>query len=280
MIVEASLVKKQRKTRLPQYILRASGLLYISLMILIPLLVILQDGLRQGFSELIRQVNLPIARHAILLTLWTSALMTVINAIMGLATAYTLVRYDFPGKRLLNAVIDLPLSIPTLVTGVMLVMLYGPQEAIGRFLLEKFNLQIIFAPLGIVLSLLFISFPFVVRNIQPVLQDLDQTQERAAATLGANSWMIFRKVILPALVPPMLSGALLSFSRAVGEFGAVVIVAGNIPLKTQTGAVYVLGAVESENRLGASAVSLVLIGLAFLVLAAANLVHKRWGAHK
>ena len=280
MIVEASLVKRQRKTNLPHYILRASGLLYIGLMILIPLLVIFQDGLRQGFSELIRQVNLPIARHAIFLTLWTSALMTVINAAMGLATAYTLVRFDFPGKRLLNAVIDLPLSIPTLVTGVMLVMLYGPQEAIGRFLLEKLNLQIIFASPGIVLSLLFISFPFVVRNIQPVLQDLDQTQERAAATLGANSWMIFRKVILPALVPPMLSGALLSFSRAVGEFGAVVIVAGNIPLKTQTGAVYVLGAVESENRLGASAVSLVLIGLAFLVLAAANLVHKRWGAHK
>lgn len=280
MIVEASRVQNQTKTNLPDYLLRISGLLYIGLMILVPLLVILQDGLRQGFSELIHQVTLPIARHAILLTLWTSALMTLINALMGLATAYALVRFDFPGKRLLNAVIDLPLSIPTLVTGVMLVMLYGPQEAIGRFLLEKFNLQIIFATPGIVLSLLFISFPFVVRNIQPVLQDLDQTQEQAAATLWANSWMIFRKVVLPALVPPMLSGALLSFSRAVGEFGAVVIVAGNIPLKTQTGAVYVLGAVESENRLGASAVSLVLIGIAFLVLAAANLIHKRWGAHK
>ena len=278
--MEAILVKRESKTRLPQTMLRASGLLYIGLMILVPLLVILQDGLRQGFSELFHQVSLPIARHAILLTLWTSTMMTVINALMGLATAYTLVRFEFPGKRLLNAVIDLPLSIPTLVTGVMLVMLYGPQEAIGRFLLEKFNLQIIFATPGIVLSLLFISFPFVVRNIQPVLQDLDQTQERAAATLGAGSWTIFRKVVLPALIPPMLSGALLSFSRAVGEFGAVVIVAGNIPLKTQTGAVYVLGAVESENRLGASAVSLVLIGIAFIVLAAANLIHNRWGAHK
>ena len=278
--MEASLLKRQNKTRLPQYVLRVSGLLYIGLMILVPLLVIFQDGLRQGLSELIRQVTLPIAWHAILLTLWTSTLMTIINALMGLATAYTLVRFEFPGKRLLNAIIDLPLSIPTLVTGVMLVMLYGPQEAIGRFLLEKFNLQIIFATPGIVLSLLFISFPFVVRNIQPVLQDLDRTQERAAATLGANSWRIFRKVVLPVLVPPMLSGALLSFSRAVGEFGAVVIVAGNIPLKTQTGAVYVLGAVESENRLGASAVSLVLIGIAFIVLAAANLIHKRWGAHK
>jgi sulfate transport system permease protein len=249
-------------------------------MILIPLIVILQDGLRQGFAELIHQVRLPIARSAILLTLWTSSLMTIINAVMGLMTAYALVRFEFPGKRVLNAIIDLPLSIPTLVTGVMLVMLYGPQEAIGRFLLEKFNLQIIFAKPGIVLSLLFISFPFVVRNIQPVLQDLDQSQERAAATLGANSWTIFRKIVLPALIPPMLSGSLLSFSRAIGEFGAVVIVAGNIPLKTQTGAVYVLGAVESENRLGASAVSLILIGIAFIILALANLIHKRWGSHK
>ncbi len=278
--MEVSRIQNPARTGLPHFLLQVSGLLYIGLMILVPLLIILQDGLRQGLSELIRQVTLPIASHAILLTLWTSALMTVINAVMGLATAYALVRFDFPGKRLLNAIIDLPLSIPTLVTGVMLVMLYGPQEAIGHFLLEKFNLQIIFAVPGIVLSLLFISFPFVVRNIQPVLQDLDQTQERAAATLGADSWTIFRKVILPALVPPMLSGALLSFSRAVGEFGAVVIVAGNIPLKTQTGAVYVLGAVESENRLGASAVSLVLIGIAFIVLAAANLIHKRWGVHK
>jgi sulfate transport system permease protein len=278
--MEISLDHRQSKTRTPERLLRASGLLYIGLMVLIPLIVILQDGLRQGFAELIHQVTLPIARSAILLTLWTSSLMTIINAVMGLMTAYALVRFEFPGKRVLNAIIDLPLSIPTLVTGVMLVMLYGPQEVIGRFLLEKFNLQIIFAQPGIVLSLLFISFPFVVRNIQPVLQDLDQTQERAAATLGASSWTIFRKIVLPALVPPMLSGSLLSFSRAIGEFGAVVIVAGNIPLKTQTGAVYVLGAVESENRLGASAVSLILIGIAFIVLALANLIHKRWGSHK
>jgi len=278
--MEISLDHGQSKARTPERLLRASGLLYIGLMILVPLIVILQDGLRQGIGELIHQVTLPIAWSAILLTLWTSSLMTVINAFMGLATAYTLVRFDFPGKRVLNAIIDLPLSIPTLVTGVMLVMLYGPQEAIGRFLLEKLNIQIIFAKPGIVLALLFISFPFVVRNIQPVLQDLDQTQERAAATLGAKPWTIFRKIVLPALIPPLLSGSLLSFSRAIGEFGAVVIVAGNIPLKTQTGAVYVLGAVESENRLGASAVSLILIGIAFSVLALANLVHKHWGSHK
>jgi sulfate transport system permease protein len=249
-------------------------------MIFIPLVVIFQDGLQQGLSEFWHQITLPIARHAIFLTLWTSALMTVINAVMGLITAYVFVRYEFPGKRLLNAIVDLPLAIPTLVTGVMLVMLYGPQETLGRFLSERMGLNIIFAPPGIVTSLLFISFPFVVRAIQPVLQDLDLEQERAAATLGAKPWTIFLRIVLPALIVPVLSGSLLSFSRAVGEFGAVVIVAGNIPLKTQTAAVYVLGAVESENQLGASAISIVLIAISLLVLILANTLHKQLGVYR
>jgi sulfate transport system permease protein len=251
--------------------------MYISLMILVPLVVILQDGFREGISELVHQITLPIARHAILLTLWTSVLMTVINGVMGLITAYVIVRYSFPGKKALNAIIDLPLAIPTLVTGVMLVMLYGPQEVIGNFLSTSMGFKIIFAPPGIILALLFISFPFVVRNIQPVLQNLDLTQENAAATLGASSWKIFWKIVFPNLVLPLLSGLLLSFARAVGEFGAIVIVAGNIPLKTQTAAVYVLGAVESENRLGASAVSLLLVSISLLVIFTANTVHRYWG---
>jgi sulfate transport system permease protein len=162
----------------------------------------------------------------------------------------------------------------------MLVMLYGPQEALGNFLMEKIGLQVIFAAPGIVISLLFISFPFVVRSIQPVLEELDLTQEYAAATLGAKPWRVFRKIVLPALIMPTVSGSLLSFSRAIGEFGAVVIVAGNIPLKTQTAAVYVLGAVESENRLGASAISILLIAFSLFVLMLANIMQKRWGAHR
>jgi sulfate transport system permease protein len=261
-------------------LIRIPAVLYIILMILVPLLVIIQDGFRERISGLMHQITLPIAKHAIMLTLWTSALMTIVNAVMGLITAYVIVRFDFPGKRLLNAIIDLPLAIPTLVTGVMLVMLYGPQEVLGGFLLEKLGLQVIFAPPGIVIALLFISFPFVVRNIQPVLQELDLTQEKAAATLGASSWQTFWKVVFPALALPTLSGSLLSFSRAVGEFGAVVIVAGNIPLKTQTAAVYVLGAVESENRLGASAVSILLVAISLIILLGANLLHRYWGRQR
>lgn len=267
-----------RKTGMSKWFLRVPALLYVTLMILVPLLVIVEDGFREGLSGLVHQISMPIAQHAILLTLWTAALMTLINAIMGLATAYVLVRYEFPGKRLLNAIVDLPLAIPTLVTGVMLVMLYGPQSTLGSFLSQKIGLDIIFAPPGIVVSLLFISFPFVVRSIQPVLMNMDQSQEKAAATLGAKPLYAFRTVVLPTLLPPLISGSLLCFSRAIGEFGAVVIVAGNIPLKTQTAAVYVLGAVESENRLGASAVSLLLLAIAIIVLMAANQIQKAWGA--
>jgi len=275
-----SLSRKTPRSQISTYLLRIPALLYLSMMIIVPLFVIIQDGFREGIPGLIHQITLPIAKHAILLTLWTSTLMTIINAVFGLITAYVMVRYEFPGKRLLNAIIDLPLAIPTLVTGIMLVILYGPQETLGNFLLEKLRLQIIFSPPGIVIALLFISFPFVVRNIQPVLQELDLTQEKAAATLGASSWQIFWKVVFPSLALPMLSGSLLSFSRAVGEFGAVVIVAGNIPLKTQTAAVYVLGAVESENRLGASAISILLVSIALIILITANTLHRHWGAHR
>jgi sulfate/thiosulfate transport system permease protein len=242
---------------------RGAAFSYLAIMLVIPLLVIFHDGLREGISGLWYQVTLPIAWHALKLTLWTAALMTVINTVMGLMTAYVLVRYQFPGRSLLNAIVDLPLAIPTLVTGVMLVILYGPQQALGAWLRDELGLAVIFAPPGIILALLFITFPFVVRAVQPVLVDLDRAQEDAAATLGAGPWTTFRRVVLPPLALPLASGALLSFARAIGEFGAIVIVAGNLPFYSQTAAVYVLGEVESENRLGASAVSIVMVAIAF-----------------
>jgi len=246
--------------------LRGVGFTYFIAMILIPILVIVQDGFRGGWSEFWQQVNFPIAAHAIRLSLWTSGLMAVINAVMGLATAYVLVRFDFPGRKFLNAIVDLPLAIPTLVTGVMLVILYGPQEALGAFLKERLGLEIIFAPPGIILALLFVTLPLVVRTVQPVLMQADRAQENAAATLGAGSLTIFRRIVFPGILLPLANGTLLAFARAIGEFGSIVIVAGNIPLYTQTAAVYVLGEVESENRLGASAVSIVLMAVAFGII--------------
>jgi sulfate transport system permease protein len=253
---------------------------YLSVMLVIPLAVILQDGLRAGLGGLWEAIARPVAWHALLLTLWTAAVMAVINAVMGTLTAYVLVRYTFPGKEILNAVVDLPLAIPTLVTGVMLVVLYGPQTAVGGWLEKVLGWRIIFAPPGIILALLFITFPFVVRAVQPVLQGLDPEQEDAAATLGAEAWTIFRRITLPPLTLPLVSGTLLSFARAIGEFGAIVIVAGNIPLRSQTAAVYVLGQVESDNRLGASAMSIVMLALAFGLVQLVDWLQRRGPAER
>ena len=278
--MESAYHEKNHKLRASWNGVRFVGLMYVFILIVIPIIVIVQDGFRSGFAGLWHQVNLPIAKHAILLTLWTSVVMTLINTFFGMATAYVFVRCHFPGKKICNAVVDLPLAIPSLVTGVMLVTLYGPQHIIGKFFEKGIGFRVIFAPPGIVLALLFITYPFVVRTIQPVLEEMDLTQEKAATTLGASPWMIFRKVIFPTLALPTFSGALLTFSRAVGEFGAVVIVAGNIPLYSQTASVYVLGAVESENRLGASAISIVLMIISLSMLLLSNAVRHHWDPSK
>lgn len=258
--------------------IRAMALSYLFVMLIIPVSVIFWDGLSEGIVTMWQEVSKPIAWSALKLTLWTSALMALINGVMGLLTAFVIVRYTFPGKTTLNAIIDLPLAIPTLVTGLMLVALYGPQQVVGAWVLEQFGQRIIFAAPGIVLALLFVTFPFVVRSVQPVLLGLDQTQEDAAVTLGAGSWTIFRRITLPAVRLPLLSGMLLSFARAIGEFGSIVIVAGNIPFRTQTAAVYVFGEVESENRLGASAVSVVMMAISFGLVALVGWLERR--AHK
>lgn len=270
-------VQARRSRPLPwgRWGVRAAALSYLALMLIIPLLVIFQDGLSQGLGGLWEAITQPVAWAALMLTLRTAAIMVAINAVMGTLTAYVLVRYDFPGKSLLNALVDLPLAIPTLVTGVMLVILYGPQQALGGWLERTLGWRIIFASPGIVLALLFVTFPFVVRAVQPVLLSLDRSVEDAAATLGAGPWTIFRRVTLPPLVLPLTSGALLSFARAVGEFGAIIIVAGNIPLRSQTAAVYVWGEVESENRFGASAVSVALLAIAFALILVVDLIQSR-----
>jgi len=254
---------------------RALALTYLTVMLIIPLAVIFYDGLSGGLGGMWRAIIQPVAWHALILSLWTAAVMAVINAVMGTLTAYVLVRYSFPGKRLLNGLIDLPFAIPTLVTGVMLVVLYGPQRALGAWFDQNLGLKIIFAPPGIILALLFITFPFVTRAVQPVLESLDRDQEEAAATIGAGSWTIFRRVVLPAIALPLTAGTLLSFARAIGEFGAIVVVAGNIPLRTQTAAVYVLGEIESENRRAASSMSIVMLAIAFGLVVLVDFLQKR-----
>jgi sulfate transport system permease protein len=182
------------------------------------------------------------------------------------------VRCNFPLKREVNAIIDLPFAIPTIVTGIMLVALYGPRSFIGMFLQNTFNIEVVYNSPGILIALLFVTFPFVVRCVQPVLQELEKEVEEAAQTMGASALQTFFKVIMPTLLPSIITGAALSFSRALGEFGSVVIVAGNIPFKTQTAAVYVYGEIESYNIPGATGVSVVLLAFSFATLVLLNFI--------
>ena len=245
--------------------LRLAALSYLGLFILVPLVVISIQGFRDGLDTFWTSATRPIALSAIGLTMWTAAVMAVINTIMGTLTAYMLVSYKFPGKALFNTLIDLPFAIPALVTGVMLVLLYGPQTAVGSFFEKRLGFPIVFAPPGIVLALLFISYPFVIRTVQPVLMQLEINQQEAAHTLGASTWTTFQRVILPAIRPAIVTGGLLSFARAMGEFGSIIVVAGNIPMRSQTASVYIYGQVESGNMQAASGVSVVLLFIAFAI---------------
>jgi sulfate/thiosulfate transport system permease protein len=257
------------------YGLRFAALSYLALFILIPLVVISIQGFREGLDVFWTNLTRPAALSAIGLTLWTAAVMTVINTIMGTLTAYVLVSYKFPGKTLFNTFIDLPFAIPSLVTGVMLVLLYGPQTALGGFFDKQLGFKIIFAPPGIVMALLFISYPFVVRTVQPVLAQLDLNQQEAAHTLGASPVITFRRVIFPVIKPAIITGSMLSFARALGEFGSVILVAGNIPMKSQTAAVYIYGQVESGNLQAAAGVSVVLLFIAFSITLLVDITQRK-----
>jgi sulfate transport system permease protein len=261
------------------YGLRLAALSYLALFVLVPLIVVDVEGFRRGLDVFWADVTRPAAASAIWLTVWTAGLMAVVNTVMGMLTAYVLVNYEFPGKALFNTLVDLPFAIPALVTGVMLVLLYGPQTAIGGFFEDTLNIRILFAPPGIVLALLFISYPFVIRTVQPVLASLDFNQQEAAFTLGASNWTTFRRVIFPAIRPAIITGSLLSFARALGEFGSIIVVAGNVPMKSQTAAVYIYGQVESGNMQAASAISVVLLFIAFGITLLVDVALKRSGSH-
>jgi sulfate transport system permease protein len=247
--------------------MRATAFLYLGFMVALPLAMIVENGLAGGLSAFWGDVTDQTAFAALKLTLTTSVIITIINAVMGTLTAYVLVRFRFPGSGLLNALIDMPFAIPTLVTGVMLVALYGPQHSVGAWL-NSHGIQVIFATPGIVIALLVITYPFVIRAVQPVLMEAEKGQEEAAYTLGASKWTTFRKVVLPTIAPALITGCLLCFARALGEFGSVVVVAGNIPGVTLTAPVYVYGQIESQNQRGASAMSILLLGLSFTLIVA------------
>ena len=254
--------------------LRTSALGYLGLMIIVPLAAVLQRGLGDGLAAFLSDVTSPVALRALQLTVGAAIVMTVLNAVAGTLAAYVLVRFRFPGRTLLNAAIDLPFAIPTLVTGVMLVAMYGPQSTIGTWL-EGQGLTVIYAVPGIVLALLFVCYPFVVRTVQPVLEGAERQQEEAAFTLGASRWTTFRRVVLPTIAPAILTGSMLSFARALGEFGSIVVVAGNIPGRTLTAPVYLYQQVEAGDVRAASAISVVLLALSFSLMLGVDRIQGR-----
>lgn len=261
----------------PGTLLRVATLSYLGVMVVVPLVALGYDAATPGAAAFAKALANPFAWHALKLTFATAAVMVFINAVTGTATAWVLVRYAFPGRGIMNALIDLPFAVPTVVTGLMLVALYGPSSALGT-VLGGLGFEVIYQKPGIVLALLFVTYPFVVRSVQPVLLEMDRAEEEAAATLGAGTFTAFRRVVLPALWPAILTGTALAFSRALGEFGSVVMVAGNRPLETKTGPMYIFGEIESGNRHGAMVVSVVLLAASLGILIALNLLQRR-GRH-
>ncbi len=259
-------------------LLRSLAITFIGLFVILPLVAITARSFEDGPARLWKDILQPDALFSVQLTCALAFMMILINAVMGTLTAWVLVRHSFPGKSIVNALIDLPFAIPTIVTGLMLVILYGPVSPIGRFLTAH-GIEVIYAKPGIILALLFVTLPFVVRAVQPVLMEMDPEIEEAAMTLGANRWTAFRRVVMPSILPAVLTGSAQAFSRALGEFGSVVVVAGNIPFRTQVAPVYIYGEIESYNPRGALAVSVMLLAISLGVLIALNLL-QRWGRNR
>jgi sulfate transport system permease protein len=258
-----------------RYGLRGIAFLYLGLMVVLPLSAVIAKGFGGGIGSLRDAFSQIGAKQALVLTIEMSVLVAVINEIFGTIIAYVLTRYRFWGRRILSTVVDIPFAIPTLVTGVMLRALYGPNSPIGAFL-EGHGVKVIFAKLGILVALLFVTLPLVVRTVQPIMQELDPTEEEASRVLGGGRWVTFRRVMLPHLRPGIVAGSLLALARALGEFGAVVIVSGNIINQTLTAPVLIAQLITGFKPEAAAAIGTILFGLAFvLVLIVERLVGRR-----
>ncbi len=241
---------------------------YLSLIVLLPLAAVAWESTGSGWSGFWQAISAPDAVASLRLTVVCSLVVVLINAVAGTVVAWVLVRDPFPGRSLVDSVIDLPFALPTVVAGLTLLTLYGPHS--------PFGIDAAFTPYSIVLALLFVTLPFVTRAVQPVLLELDTDMEQAAASLGAGPLTTFRRIVLPNLLPAILSGVALGFARALGEFGSVVLISGNIPLQTEVASVHIYGQIESDNIPGAAALSLVLLVISLLVLLSITLL-ERWG---
>jgi sulfate transport system permease protein len=231
---------------------------FLTIMVTLPLAALVWESTSEGSQSFWDAVSSPEAVAALKLTLAAAAIVSLLNAVLGTITAWVLVRDDFRGKSLVNAIIDLPFALPTIVAGLTLLALYGPTSPIG--------VDVAFTQTAIVLAMMFVTLPFVVRTVQPVLQELDPELEQAAHSLGASHVTTFRRIVFPNILPGILCGVALAFAKAVGEFGSLVIITGNLPYKTEVSSVYIFGRIESGDSAGAAAVAVVLLAISFLTL--------------
>lgn len=240
-------------------------IIYLSLIILIPIAVLFLKATSISWADFWQTVSDERVIASYKLTFYTSFIAAVVNALFGTLIAWVLVKYNFFGKRIVDALVDLPFALPTAVAGIALTTIYAPNGWIGQFF-ESAGIKIAFTPIGIMIALIFIGIPFVVRSVQPVLQDLDQQYEEAAATLGANSIQIFFKIIFPAIFPAILTGFALAFARALGEYGSVVFISGNMPMKTEIVPLLIITKLEQFDYAGAAAIASVMLVISFILL--------------
>ncbi|MDX2058311.1 MAG: sulfate ABC transporter permease subunit CysT [Gemmatimonadales bacterium] len=244
---------------------------YLAVLVVVPLSTLFARSSGLGWDGFLAAALSPRVVAAYQVSLTTAVAAAAVNAVFGVLVAWVLVRYDFPGRRLLDAMVDLPFALPTAVAGITLTTLYAENGWIGRWLAEA-GIKVAFTPLGIVVALVFIGLPFVVRTVQPVLQDLEPEVEEAAASLGATRWQTFRRVLFPALAPAVLTGFTLAFARAIGEYGSVVFISGNLPMKTEIAPLLIMTKLEQFDYAGATAIAVVMLLGSFILLLAINLL--------
>jgi sulfate/thiosulfate transport system permease protein len=250
-------------------------LVYLSLIVLIPLAATFAKASGLGWESFFRTVTSPRVVASYQVTFGISLAAATINALFGVATAWILVRYRFPGKKLLDAMVDLPFALPTAVAGIALAAIYSTNGWLGKPIYTLTSWKIAYTQLGILVALIFVGLPFVVRTLQPVLQDLDPEFEEAAASLGAFRLQTFMRVVVPELLPPLLTGFALAFARAVGEYGSVVFIAGNMPMKTEIVPLLIITKLEQYDYRGATAIAVVMLVISFVMLLLINGL-QRW----
>ncbi|KDC74216.1 sulfate ABC transporter, permease protein CysT [Bordetella bronchiseptica MBORD635] len=272
--------RRQRPGVLPGFgISMGYAVLYLSLLVLVPLAALPIKSLELGWAGFWETVTAPRVVASYRLTFGASLLAALVNLVFGTIVAWVLVRYRFPGKKIVDALVDLPFALPTAVAGIALTALYSANGWLGAPLQRWFDLKVAFTPLGIVVALIFIGVPFVVRTVQPVLEDVERELEEAAASLGAGRWQTIRRVLLPALLPALLTGFALAFARAIGEYGSVVFIAGNMPMISEITPLLIISKLEQYDYAGAAAIATVMLALSFALLLVINLL-QGWQARR